>query len=379
MIKRLYFCFLFLIFVNGFRVCPSRAKTYDVDLSGVSVSGGSLSGFGRVNVKGLGLNDVDGLLNVVLDIQELQSSVSELQGSQGQVSGLLESQQSLSAALDSKVESRVVNALKTDTEGSILSLTQQLESQATTNSEQEATLEAMNERLSGMADEQSRQETSINDLSLKLDGYGVSQDDLTQTVSDHEERLSAQAEALTQTQQALNDTRRDFSQTAQDLKLASETNAVAIEQNKAAIAAQTQGLEEAQQEIAEHRTLIEAQGQAIGDVNFEGSRYLKGRTDLSSAFRTLDQEVSRLEQDLGKLEKEVRGGFASMAAMSGLVPNARDKNDTQISVGSGIYQGETGFAVGAFHYVNDNLLLNAGVAYGGNSSAMAKVGVTFGW
>ena len=80
-----------------------------------------------------------------------------------------------------------------------------------------------------------------------------------------------------------------------------------------------------------------------------------------------------------KMHHEMKSGFASLAAMSALVPNARVAGDTQISVGAGHYRGTTGFALGAFHHVNDNVLLNAGAAYGGNGSATFKGGLTFGW
>ena len=75
----------------------------------------------------------------------------------------------------------------------------------------------------------------------------------------------------------------------------------------------------------------------------------------------------------------MREGFASMAALSALVPNARSAGDTQVSVGTGYFRGKTGFALGAFHHVNDNVLLNAGAAYGGSNSTTLKGGVTFGF
>ncbi|MBQ3034453.1 MAG: YadA C-terminal domain-containing protein, partial [Alphaproteobacteria bacterium] len=64
---------------------------------------------------------------------------------------------------------------------------------------------------------------------------------------------------------------------------------------------------------------------------------------------------------------------------SALVPNARANGNTQISIGTGYYRGTTGFAVGGFHYLNDDVLLNAGAAYAGNGSATFKSGVTFGF
>ena len=131
---------------------------------------------------------------------------------------------------------------------------------------------------------------------------------------------------------------------------------------------------------------IAALDSAIGNRAYTSTRYISSGSDLSSAVSALDSNLSRVEGNLDaltnrthKMHHEMKSGFASLAAMSALVPNARVAGDTQISVGAGHYRGTTGFALGAFHHVNDNVLLNAGAAYGGNGSATFKGGVTFGW
>ena len=86
-----------------------------------------------------------------------------------------------------------------------------------------------------------------------------------------------------------------------------------------------------------------------------------------------------VEDRTNKIEHEMKSGFASLAAMSALVPNARATGNTQLSLGTGYYRGTTGFAIGGFHYLNDEVLLNAGAAYAGNGSATFKSGVTFGF
>lgn len=122
-----------------------------------------------------------------------------------------------------------------------------------------------------------------------------------------------------------------------------------------------------------------ATGNAIGDMDFSGSRYISGQTDLSGAVRTLDTAVGDLNSRVNKVESQMKSGFASTAALSALVPNARSAGNTQFSIGSGIYRDRVGGAAGLFHYVNDNVLLNAGVSYGGDHSTMGRVGATFGW
>ena len=135
--------------------------------------------------------------------------------------------------------------------------------------------------------------------------------------------------------------------------------------------------------VEQHLTALDS---AIGNRAYTSTRYVSSGSDLSSAVSALDSNLSRVEGNLdaltnrtNKMHHEMKSGFASLAAMSALVPNARVAGDTQISVGAGHYRGTTGFALGAFHHVNDNVLLNAGAAYGGNGSATFKGGLTFGW
>ena len=122
--------------------------------------------------------------------------------------------------------------------------------------------------------------------------------------------------------------------------------------------------------VEDHLTSLDA---AIGDRGqFAHSNYMVGDAPVADAMMSLDHNLHRTE-------KEMRGGFASVAAMSALVPNARAAGDTQISVGVGAYRDHQGMAVGAFHYFNDNILANFGASYGGDKSTMFRAGVTFGW
>ena len=119
---------------------------------------------------------------------------------------------------------------------------------------------------------------------------------------------------------------------------------------------------------------------AIGDVSqFSSGRYVKSATNTSDAIMALDEHLDMTEERVRRVEKEMRGGIASMAAMSALVPNARAAGDTQLAVGVGAYRDHQGIAVGGFHYFNDNILANVGASYGGDKSTVFRAGVTFGW
>ena len=135
---------------------------------------------------------------------------------------------------------------------------------------------------------------------------------------------------------------------------------------------------------------LQAAGNAIGDVNFEKTKYVSKDKDLSSAVRTLDMNLSRVEGELTEKidrvdakvnnhHREMRRGFANLAAMTRLVPNDRGCGNTQISAGIGNYHGTTGVAAGVFHYIDDNILVNAAVGYAGHNSTAVGAGVTFGF
>ena len=71
---------------------------------------------------------------------------------------------------------------------------------------------------------------------------------------------------------------------------------------------------------------------------------------------------------------------AMSAAFSALVPNDRVAGNTQISLGYGYYDSESALAAGVFHYVSDNVLLNAGVSGSVNGGSLSgRAGVTFGF
>lgn len=142
---------------------------------------------------------------------------------------------------------------------------------------------------------------------------------------------------------------------------------------------------------------LQATGNAIGDMDLTGTRYILSASDLTSASRLLDTNLNRVEARVDSLDKKydarmnsldnkidkmddrMNSGFASLAAMSGLQPNARACNDTQLSLGAGTYRGKVGYALGAFHYFNDNVMMNVGASYAGNNSTTFRGGVTFGW
>ena len=124
---------------------------------------------------------------------------------------------------------------------------------------------------------------------------------------------------------------------------------------------------------------LKAAGDAIGDMNFASAHYVSGTTDLSESVRVLDNNLYRVESDLKDLKKEFKNGMASLSAMSALVPNPRATGNTSLSVGTGMYDGHTAVAFGGFHHLTDNIMLNAGAAWGNANDLTYRMGITWSW
>ncbi len=92
-----------------------------------------------------------------------------------------------------------------------------------------------------------------------------------------------------------------------------------------------------------------------------------------------ERRFAAIDHRINKLEDKMEKGLAATAALTGLSPLPPTEHKTQISAAMGGYGSNQALAVGAFHYLNDRTLLNAGAAYGGNSNVSYKVGVTFGF
>ncbi len=145
-----------------------------------------------------------------------------------------------------------------------------------------------------------------------------------------------------------------------------KTNADGIAANKAAIGTTSNGTY-----VSSANTVgqnINALDTALGDV----------RSDMATTQAHNNARFAQINNRIDKLEDTMEKGLAANNALAGLVP-LDHTHKTQISAALGGYKSNQALAVGAFHYLNSRTLLNAGAAYGGNSSVSYKVGVTFGF
>ena len=118
---------------------------------------------------------------------------------------------------------------------------------------------------------------------------------------------------------------------------------------------------------------------ALTNLNDNLDAALNAQTEaLNDAQAANNAEFARIDRKIHKLETKMEKGLAANAALAGLVP-LDHVHKTQISAALGGYSNNQALAVGAFHYLNNRTLLNAGAAYGGNDSISYKIGVTFGF
>ena len=129
---------------------------------------------------------------------------------------------------------------------------------------------------------------------------------------------------------------------------------------------------------------IAAINSSLGDISeLKDAAFAQGATlvdavkNVDDKLVNLDNRVAKTEKDLKELHHDFRRGMASMAAMSSLVPNSRSTGKTSLSLGTGAYGGHGAVAVGGFHYITDNLMLNAGVSWSDSSDTAYRMGVTY--
>ncbi|WP_455600570.1 YadA-like family protein, partial [Cloacibacillus sp.] len=79
-----------------------------------------------------------------------------------------------------------------------------------------------------------------------------------------------------------------------------------------------------------------------------------------------------------ELDNDIRVAGAHAAALSAMHPIAYNPYEpTTISAGYGYYRSEQSFAVGVFHYIRENVLVNAGMAFNSDGDTMGRAGVSF--
>lgn len=121
-------------------------------------------------------------------------------------------------------------------------------------------------------------------------------------------------------------------------------------------------------------SLTESQKEAITQIPVINNQV----TNMSNQINKTNRRIDQLDNKVNRLDNRMEQGFATVSALTALHPNPRYKGKTQVSVGTGMYADNFAGAIGIFHYLNDRIMLNAGAAYGGDSSWAGNFGITIG-
>ena len=107
-------------------------------------------------------------------------------------------------------------------------------------------------------------------------------------------------------------------------------------------------------------------GLSNGDL-YQGSTDAVTGDQLWNAYRRIDT-----------IDERVQVVGAHAAALSAMHPVAYNPYEpTTISAGVGYYRSEQSLAVGVFHYIRENVLVNAGVAFNSDGDTMGRAGISF--
>ncbi|MDY4011411.1 MAG: YadA-like family protein [Fusobacterium gastrosuis] len=109
------------------------------------------------------------------------------------------------------------------------------------------------------------------------------------------------------------------------------------------------------------------------DLSEETKAKIENTSNNSAQIQRNSEKIENLNDDL----HHVGSLSAAMAALNPIQYDSKKPN--QIMAGIGHYRDHQAVAVGAAHYINENLLLTAGVAIGGEKrvKSMANVGLTW--
>ncbi|WP_303996584.1 YadA-like family protein [Megamonas hypermegale] len=114
-------------------------------------------------------------------------------------------------------------------------------------------------------------------------------------------------------------------------------------------------------------------GTLVGAINAESAM----RQQLSGRVDGLESRVGSLEDRMGDVEDRIDKVGAMAAAIANLRTMGYDPEaPTEIAVGVGQYESETGLALGVFHYPNQDFMLSASISTSGDE-VMGGIGATW--
>ena len=104
--------------------------------------------------------------------------------------------------------------------------------------------------------------------------------------------------------------------------------------------------------------------------------------DLANTLKSTDNtaKLRELERDVNRMDTNIRDAGATAAALAGLKPIQYDPEKTTQAYGAvGAYRGREAIAFGLGHYLNQDMLIHAGIGIGAHKMANAGFSMKFGF
>ena len=115
----------------------------------------------------------------------------------------------------------------------------------------------------------------------------------------------------------------------------------------------------------------------VSSINNEASMRRSEISRIDNDIKHLDSRVGSLEDRMGDVEDRIDKVGAMAAAIANLRTMGYDPEaPTEIAVGVGQYESETGLALGVFHYPNQDFMLSASISTSGDE-VMGGIGATW--
>ena len=201
-----------------------------------------------------------------------------------------------------------------------------------------------------------------NNINNAVNAQAGINDTLTKAVTNNSKAIVANAEAAKNLEKHLNETDGRVDKANAEI----HTNAGIIAQNKIDIANNKDAInKEVQDRTKAVADEADARTKAVADeakARESGDNALQNQIKKESAARQAD--VSRLDNKIHDVSKEVDTVGALSMAMSGLHPLSYDEGDArfQLSAAVGTYDGTEALALGGFYHFNRDSMLSVGVA-----------------
>ena len=205
-----------------------------------------------------------------------------------------------------------------------------------------------------ISDRQAADDKLKGDMKKNLGIIQGQQDEQDNKIADHENRITANAGKIKTNTDAIK---------ANSDKIADHEDR--ISSNEKNIEANANTLHKVQGDVVDNKNAISAEAAARGDKDKEHDAAIAAnKKAIGDEAAARQADVSRLDNKIHDVSKEVDTVGALSMAMSGLHPLSYDEGDArfQLSAAVGTYDGTEALALGGFYHFNRDSMLSVGVA-----------------